>query len=67
MSSRSRPGRAKASKKEELPKEVVTACCTNNLDVVKDWITKCSSIDACSGLADLLQGATVEARFHGGM
>lgn len=64
MSSRGRS--KKTTKKEDLPKEVITACCTNNSDAVREWLEKCSSIDACSGLADLLQGANVEARFHGG-
>ena len=51
----------------ELPREIIEACCTNSLSVVKAWLGEAgTNVDACTGLPDLKVGTDVEAIFHGG-
>jgi hypothetical protein len=52
---------------EGLPAAIVEACCQNNVATVKAWLADGTcDVDATKALPNLLEGALVEARFHGG-
>jgi len=61
-----RRGRTETIATSDLPREVIEACCTNHIEPVRAWLKKGSLIDAKTGLPDLMEGADVTARFHGG-
>ena len=54
-------------KSTELPRSVVEAACKDEVATVRAWLDERSNdVNATLKLPDLLVGANVEARFHGG-